>query len=59
MEAAIEAAEAVVPARHAEVEGAANSGRTALADACRQLEQAEARVRTLYARWEELEAKRK
>ena len=45
-------------ARQAEVERAATAGHVALADACRALEEAQHAVERLYARWQELEAKR-
>ena len=58
MEAAILAAEETVSARQAEVERAATAGHAALAEACRALEEAQQAVERLYARWQELEAKR-
>jgi ATP-binding cassette subfamily F protein uup len=58
MEAAILAAEAALTARQAEVEKAAPGGHAALAEACRAMEEAQKAVEALYARWEELEAKR-
>jgi ATP-binding cassette subfamily F protein uup len=58
MEAAILAAEEAVASRQAEVERVANAGHTALAGACRALEEAQRVVEQLYARWQELEAKR-
>ena len=58
MEAAILAAEKTLAERHAEVERAAGAGHVALADACRGLEDAQRVVERLYARWQELEAKR-
>ena len=58
MEAAILAAEEVVVERQAAVERAATAGHVALADACRALEEAQQTVERLYARWQELEAKR-
>jgi ATP-binding cassette subfamily F protein uup len=57
MEAAILAAEEAVAARHADVERAA-ADHVALADACRALEEAQRVVERLYARWQELEARR-
>ena len=57
MEAAITAAEAVVTAREADVQAASNAGHQALTEACKQLEDAQKAVETLYARWQELEAK--
>jgi ATP-binding cassette subfamily F protein uup len=58
MEAAIAAAEEAVSARQAAVERAATAGHAALAAACRELEAAQHAVERLYARWQELEAKR-
>jgi ATP-binding cassette subfamily F protein uup len=58
MEAAILAAEGVVVERQAEVERAAGAGHVALTEACRALEEAQKAVERLYARWQELEAKR-
>lgn len=58
MEAAILAAEQEVALREAAVEQAATAGHVALTDACRALEDAQRTVERLYARWEELEAKR-
>jgi ATP-binding cassette subfamily F protein uup len=58
MEAALLAAEAVVAEREAGVERAAGAGHVALADACRALEEARQAVERLYARWQELDAKR-
>ena len=58
MEAAILAAEEAVAERQAEVERAATAGHVALADACRALEEAQHAVERLYARWQELEARR-
>jgi ATP-binding cassette subfamily F protein uup len=58
METAILAAEEAVTDRQAEVEQAAVSGHVALAEACRALEDAQRAVERLYARWQELEAKR-
>jgi ABC transport system ATP-binding/permease protein len=58
MEAAILTAEETVAARQAEVDRAAASGHVALAEACRGLEAAQHEVEQLYARWQELEAKR-
>jgi len=58
MEAAILVAEESVVARQAEVEAAANAGHGALTTACQNLEAAQRAVERLYARWEELEAKR-
>jgi ATP-binding cassette subfamily F protein uup len=58
MEAAILAAEGAVAECQAVVERAAGAGHVALADACRALEGAQRAVEHLYARWQELEAKR-
>jgi ATP-binding cassette subfamily F protein uup len=58
MEAAVTAAEEAVAARQAEVEAASTTGHTALTDACRRLEEAQAAVEKLYSRWQELEARR-
>ena len=58
MEAAITAAEEAVAARQAAVEAAATAGHAALAAACHDLEAAQHAVEHLYARWQELEAKR-
>ncbi len=58
MEAALGMAEGVVAAAQALVEGAANSPRPVLTGACAQLNAAQAKVEKLYARWQELEAKR-
>ena len=58
MESAILAAEEALAGRQAEVERAATAGHTALAEACRALEEAQKTVERLYARWQELEARR-
>ncbi len=58
MEAAVTAAEGEVSARQAEVESASTAGHAALTDACRRLEESQAAVEALYARWQELEARR-
>ena len=58
MESAILTAEETVAARQGEVERAATAGHVALADACRALEEAQHAVERLYARWQELEARR-
>jgi ATP-binding cassette subfamily F protein uup len=59
IEAAITAAEGAVTAREADVAAASTGGNhVALADACKALEVAHAAVEKLYARWQELEAKR-
>ena len=58
MEAAITAGEEAVVACHTKVERSATAGHTALAEACRALEEAQRKVELLYARWQELEAMR-
>lgn len=58
MEAAILTAEELVVQRTAEVQRAATAGHAALAEACRNLEEAQHAVERLYARWGELEARR-
>jgi len=58
MEAAVLAAETAVAARQAAVEQAATAGHTALTEACRLLEETQHSVERLYARWQELEARR-
>jgi ATP-binding cassette subfamily F protein uup len=58
MEAAINAAEQVVAERQAEVQRAATARLAAVVDACRGLEEAQRAVERLYARWQQLEAKR-
>jgi ATP-binding cassette subfamily F protein uup len=59
IEAAITAAEEAVTAREAEVATVSTSGNhVALAAACKALEEAQATAEKLYARWQELEAKR-
>jgi ATP-binding cassette subfamily F protein uup len=58
MEAAILAAEEDVSRQQAAVERAAGAGHVALTAACRALEEAQGAVEKLYARWQELEAKR-
>jgi ABC transport system ATP-binding/permease protein len=58
MEAAILAAEAATAKCEAEVARGSASGHGALADACRALDEAQAAVEKLYARWQELEARR-
>jgi ABC transport system ATP-binding/permease protein len=58
MEAAIVAAEGAVTELQAEVERAAAEGHVALANACHALEDAQRTVERLYARWQELEARR-
>jgi ATP-binding cassette subfamily F protein uup len=59
MEAAILAAEEDLVARHAVVEQSATAGHAVLADACRAMEEAQRTVDRLYARWAELEGKRR
>jgi ATP-binding cassette subfamily F protein uup len=59
MEAAILTAEERVVECQARVEGAANAGHVALADACHALDEAHEVVDRLYQRWQELEAKGK
>jgi ATP-binding cassette subfamily F protein uup len=58
MEVAILAAEQTVVVRQAAVDRAAQAGHVALAEACHALEDAQREVERLYARWQELEAKR-
>ena len=58
MEAAIHAAEVAVAEKQAAAEGAANAGHAALKEACRVLDDAQHAVERLYARWQELEAKK-
>jgi ATP-binding cassette subfamily F protein uup len=59
IEAAITAAEETLSARERDVETASTSGdHVALTGACKALEEAQAAVEKLYARWQELEAKR-
>jgi ATP-binding cassette subfamily F protein uup len=58
MESAILAAEEVVAERQSAVEQATTAGHVALAEACRALEEAQQTVEKLYARWQELEARR-
>jgi ATP-binding cassette subfamily F protein uup len=58
MEAAITAAEQAVEARQAEVEAASTAGHAKLTAACVALDEARAKVEALFARWEELAAKR-
>jgi ATP-binding cassette subfamily F protein uup len=58
MEAAILAAEQAVTDREADVQQAATIGHAALAEACRGLDLAKTEVERLYARWQELEARR-
>jgi ABC transport system ATP-binding/permease protein len=59
IEAAIMSAEEAVTAREADVAAASTGGNhVALTAACKALEEAQAAVEKLYARWQELEAKR-
>jgi len=58
MESAILAAEQTVADREADVQRAASAGHVVLAEACRALDLAKAEVERLYARWQELEARR-
>jgi len=58
MEAAVQAAEKEVGALEKDVEAGAVGGANAFAAACKALSAAQKRVETLYARWQELEAKR-
>ena len=58
MEAAILAAETAVEAKQAALESASTAGHAALTVACQELEAAQHAVERLYARWQELEAKR-
>ncbi len=58
MEGAILAAEQAVADREADVRQAATAGHVALAEACRALDLAKAEVERLYARWQDLEARR-
>lgn len=51
-------AEEEVSKQQAAVERAATSGHVALTEACKALEEAQKAVETLYARWQELEAKK-
>jgi ATP-binding cassette subfamily F protein uup len=58
MEGAIVAAEQTVADREADVQRAATAGHVVLAEACRALDFAKVEVERLYARWQELEARR-
>ena len=58
MEAAILAAEQTVEVRQADVEAAATAGHARLNAACQALDEARVTVERLFARWEELAAKR-
>jgi ABC transport system ATP-binding/permease protein len=59
MEAAILASEETLALRQAQVEKAAAAGHLALTEACQSLEEAQQAVDRMYARWQELEAKRR
>jgi ABC transport system ATP-binding/permease protein len=59
IETAILAAEEAVVVCQAAVERAATAGHVALTEACRALEEAQGTVERLYARWQELEEKRR
>jgi ATP-binding cassette subfamily F protein uup len=58
MEGKVLTAEELVASRTADVEAAATAGHVALSEACQALEEAQRQVEQLYARWQELEAKR-
>lgn len=58
MEAAIHDAEQVILVRQAAVEAAGTASHAVLTDACKALEAAQHAVERMYARWQELEAKR-
>jgi ATP-binding cassette subfamily F protein uup len=58
MESAILAAEELIAQCQSKVEQAATAGHMALTEACRELQDAQRAVEILYARWQELEAKR-
>jgi ATP-binding cassette subfamily F protein uup len=58
MEDAILAAEQAVTDHEADVQRAATAGHVALAEACKALDLAKEEVERLYARWQELEARR-
>jgi ATP-binding cassette subfamily F protein uup len=58
MEAAVLAAEEALAGKQAAVEAAATAGHVVFNEACRALEDAQKHVEGLYARWQELEAKR-
>jgi ATP-binding cassette subfamily F protein uup len=58
MEAKILAAEEAVAQRQEAVQKAATAGHAVLTEACRALEEAQQAVERLYARWQELEARR-
>jgi ATP-binding cassette subfamily F protein uup len=58
MEAAVTKAEEAVVLCEAEVQAAANKGHDAITSACKALDEAQKKVERLYARWQELEAKK-
>jgi len=58
MEGLVLVAEELVIERQSAVEAASTAGHTVLMDACKALEDAQHAVEKLYARWQELEAKR-
>jgi ABC transport system ATP-binding/permease protein len=58
IESAIMAAEELAAKRESEVTQASSGDHTALSSACQALEEAQREVERLYARWQELEAKR-
>jgi ABC transport system ATP-binding/permease protein len=58
IEATVMAAEEDLVKKQAAVESAATEGHAVLMEACKAMEQAQAKVEKLYARWQELEAKR-
>lgn len=58
IEATLLEAEELVTLRHSEMDRAATGSHVELTNACRLLEEAQKEVERLYARWQELEAKR-
>jgi ATP-binding cassette subfamily F protein uup len=58
IEAVITAAEQALADCQAEVQRTATLGSSALAEACRALEEAQRNVQRLYERWQELEVRR-
>lgn len=58
IEATLLEAEELVTQRHTEMDRAATGSHVELTNACRLLEEAQKEVERLYARWQELEAKR-
>jgi ATP-binding cassette subfamily F protein uup len=58
MESAVLAAERVLAECETAVERSAAAGHVSLTEACKALEEAHRSVDRLYARWQELEAKR-